>query len=387
MIRKELEDLCDILSGKSTNFQNVDWEKLIKDAEWHRVIPQLTRMLGITKDSENVHNIPNDIFNGLIEFYKGNIYFANIQLFELKILSEVLRKSEIHFIVLKGLPLSNLIYNAINIRSSKDIDILIEKSDREKVIELLQNANYKVDVPETNTKIQSQIFDTYYNQIQAWHKERNICIEIHWRCTTNPNVFNSPFREIYANSEKFNIGGLEVQTLPMAETIAYLSAHFARTEVLRLKWVCDMDALIRNCKLSWDEIENAAKKYSCSFALKSTLITCSKLFDTPRSFIAESNFSLRVKVFTLLNVLVLDIHSSFPPRYWLRLLLSGDNIRTFFHDLRFILSPRVHNPEINISGSGSLYLFYFLRVIKLPLKLGRYIVKYLRTLGAGLTML
>jgi hypothetical protein len=373
MIRKELKNLCNLLSESSTivnpAFSESEWQTIIEEANWHRVLPLLIKKWELTSNSENKSGISEQVIKDLTTYQDNSLRLANIQLFELKIISNILNNAAIDFILLKGLPLSHLIYNSISHRSSKDIDILISDDQLEAVISALYDAGYIVEIPDRSSIIGNKIFKNYYNQIQASHKDRNLCVEIHWRCTTNKNMFTPSVKELLGIAVEKNIHGVLVKTMPLNETIIYLSCHFARTQTLRLKWLCDIDTIIKINNLNWNEIEQLAEKYSCLFALHSTLQLSNNLLNTPLPNNLRKISRFRGLLYLKLSKVIFNTKSEFPALSMLRLLLCGDNLRTCYIDFKSILTPRIHDPKCSINSYRSFYFTYLKRLIRLPVKI------------------
>lgn len=97
-------------------------------------------------------NIPEYVFSELQQKYKDNVVKLLKFTGELISLMNLMKQNGIRAISLKGPILGNEIYGDVSLRTSKDLDILIDCKDIEKVEKILLDRGYKksgVDFPLT----------------------------------------------------------------------------------------------------------------------------------------------------------------------------------------------------------------------------------------------
>ena len=179
LYRLESEALKDI------DLINIDFEKLIKIASSHLMLPAF--FFNIQKKNLN-HLFPDDFIDYIKNIYSINKARNEVLLNEVKELSELLYKNKINHIFLKGtaLLLSD-VFEDIGERMIGDIDFIIQHIDEGKVRDLLHKNNYYSDSP--------FLFKLLYNKHlpRQINKNKTIAIEPHTELlsTGNRYIFNS----------------------------------------------------------------------------------------------------------------------------------------------------------------------------------------------------
>ena len=170
---------------KDVDLINIDFEKLIKIASSHLMLPAF--FFNIQKKNLN-HLFPDDFIDYIKNIYLINKARNEVLLNEVKELSELLCKNKINHIFLKGsaLLLSD-VFEDIGERMIGDIDFIIQPIDERKVRDLLYKNSYYSDYP--------FLFKLYkYKHLpRMMNKNKTIAIEPHTELlsTGNRYIFNS----------------------------------------------------------------------------------------------------------------------------------------------------------------------------------------------------
>ena len=119
---------------------NIDFEKLIKTASSHLMLPAF--FINVQKKNLT-HLFPDDFIDYIQNIYSINKARNEVLLTETKQLSELLHKNNINHIFLKGsaLLLAN-IFEDIGERMIGDIDFMIQKKDETTILRTLKENNY-----------------------------------------------------------------------------------------------------------------------------------------------------------------------------------------------------------------------------------------------------
>ena len=122
------------------DFDKINFEKLVFILSSHLMLPAFYYCC---KKKNLLAYLPEDLCLYLRKIYEINKERNKVLLKELRIISKCLENSGINHLILKGASLiKQKIYKDLGERMIGDIDILIERDDREDVIKLLNLNNY-----------------------------------------------------------------------------------------------------------------------------------------------------------------------------------------------------------------------------------------------------
>lgn len=217
---------------------NTDWEFFLQLCIHHRVYPLLYSKL------KNVDErfIPKYVIESLYQDYKKNTFQMLCLSGEMENLSRLFYENQIRLLFLKGPVIAFDIYGEISLRTSKDLDILVRKTDLNSVEELLFSYGYeREELPDKVEKPKHHI--TYF------HPQKKIEIEIHWRL--NPPPLKEPsFNELWDRKRVSTLTTYQVFFLGEEDLFLFLIAHGSRHGWFRLRWLADIDQIIRNKVIS-----------------------------------------------------------------------------------------------------------------------------------------
>ena len=189
IISIEEQLLIDLLFGrtelKKKNFNNINYENLVKISSSHLMLPSLYINL---KEKKLLKYVPMELKNYLREIYTINKERNEILIEEVNIISKILITNNINHVFLKGAAhIICKIYIDIGQRMIGDIDILIDKNQCKRAIKLLNLNGYK--------PIEGNYFflNESKHYIRQCKKNKIFAIEIHKKLLSKKN------------SEKFNI--------------------------------------------------------------------------------------------------------------------------------------------------------------------------------------
>ena len=155
----------------------------------------------------------------------------------------LLRDNAIPNVVLKGLPLAIALYSSLTIKRSSDIDLLVSEGNVWKTVQLLAERGYRPHgADEPLTERQTLAVVRHYKEITLSNAD-GIVIDLHWRLVESPALLTGiePFRNARSVGIE-NVG--EIAVLSEEDEFAYLCVHGALSDWSRLKWLCDVNAMI-----------------------------------------------------------------------------------------------------------------------------------------------
>lgn len=147
-------------------------------------------------------------------------------------------------LVLKGLPLGQRLYGSPFAKTSIDIDLLVPEDAFGAAGRMLRERGWRRAMPdfrETPARMR------WYDSVQKEHvyTGSGAKIELHRRLLGNRFLFNPSFGSLDASAVTVEVGQHRFRTLGDVDQLLYLACHGSLHYWQRLKWLCDVAALVR----------------------------------------------------------------------------------------------------------------------------------------------
>lgn len=248
---------------------DIDWDLFLELGRHHRLYPLVYSKL----NNLDKKLLPQNVLQSLQHEYKYNT-FKMIQLSgEMDFVSRLFSENQIRLLFLKGPVIANDIYGDISLRTSKDLDILLPRDDLKKADELLLNFGYeREEIPFGKLKWMN-------HHISYFHPQKKIELEIHWR--TQPPFTKEPsFDELWERKRISDFTSFPIYFLGKEDLFLYLVEHGSRHGWFRLRWLADIDQIIRLG--NYNEYNNLLfENYKNNYSIGQALILVSEFFNTP----------------------------------------------------------------------------------------------------------
>jgi hypothetical protein len=145
----------------------------------------------------------------------------------------------IPLLFLKGLTVGALAYRNPAIKSSIDIDLLIDPNNLRETARLLRHSGYRLVAPSESPG--DEVLHCWHRgwKESVWRNDASLLqIDLHTRTADNRRLI--PAITAQSPRQGVNIGdGIELPTLANDELFAYLAVHGASSAWFRLKWIAD----------------------------------------------------------------------------------------------------------------------------------------------------
>ncbi|QNU03890.1 nucleotidyltransferase domain-containing protein [Peribacillus butanolivorans] len=278
-LSKELRLLLEILKTedydsiglvKNESYIDIDWGIFLQLAWHHRVYPLIYSKLKKADDNR----IPPHVIQTLYKEFKKNTLQMLLLSGEMEQVSELFTENQIRLLYLKGPVIAADIYGDISLRTSKDLDILISISDLKRAEELLLSIGYEKEVvPNVLNEWKWRSHHVVY-----FHPQKNIQLEIHWRLQPLP-LKEPKFNELWERKRVSTLTSYPVCLLGKEDLLLYLISHGARHGWFRLRWLLDIDQMLRK-GVRLDDINPLISKYQNRKLIGQALILTSELLKT-----------------------------------------------------------------------------------------------------------
>ena len=228
---------------------DLNWDYLLTMANWHGVLPMLSRHL-----TANSAGLPVAV-SDLLRDHANRITCTNLALASTLIeISAAMHQAGIDCLPYKGPALALRLYDNIALRVSSDLDIVVRK---EQVVEARDCLNrlgfedgYGLGAAEQSAAF---LFRPEHSFVRG-----KVNVDLHWRIVSH---FVSPDLRtelIWSRVKGMEMFGHEVLTFSDEDLLFVLALHAAQHEWLHLKWFCDIAELLRQTQtsLNWSTIRD-----------------------------------------------------------------------------------------------------------------------------------
>ncbi|MGN7411873.1 nucleotidyltransferase domain-containing protein [Paenibacillus sp. SAF-068] len=272
MIRGDLTALSP--EELKTRLKGTDWKLFLRLVYHHR----LYAVLYVKMKELNPVIIPADVMESLRQQYTANTFRMLHLTAEMEQVCGAFREHGIRNITLKGPALAHDLYGDVSMRTSKDLDILIPFDDVEAAEGILATLGYVSKEGERAPTVRSWKWREHH--ICYTHPVKRTQVEIHWRLNPDSGK-ETDFELLWKRSRFSSYTQTPVRMLEQEDLWAYLVTHGARHGWFRLRWLLDIDQMIRSMPLDVKKVERRLKAEGRLSIGSQALHLTSDLLNTP----------------------------------------------------------------------------------------------------------
>lgn len=275
-----------------------DQEALLQGALHHRVVPALYLQLSGCSD------LPEATVRRLADAYRAHIFAHLLSVRALSSLSAALDAAAIAHVAFKGPILAEAFYPRPDLRMYADLDVMVSPSQARAAYDLLMTDGAQPisgDWDETRREELAQV---------SMRTRSGTVVDLHWHYFSLPSFrheFPVDIDEILARRVPVDIGGHQVHTLSIEDTLLHLCAHTCFSGGNRLIWFSDIAAVVQRGGFDWDLFMARAR------AARLSLVAATMLE--------------RARQVTGVGIPDPAIDGLAPRRGWRRLLTSAERVR------------------------------------------------------------
>ncbi|MEA2048518.1 MAG: nucleotidyltransferase family protein [Campylobacterota bacterium] len=262
------------------NMPDLEIKTFITLAKRHGVLPLVQRTLEQRSHEKSSSKQTNQT---LLRYLKSsNQYIVQKNMLISAALLQLLKLFEKHAIEVlpfKGPTLSQLLYENITLRQYTDLDLLIEKNDRDKAYQILQSQGY-TPLYKLTTSQKAQWYK-HAKDMTLFHAEKGIHIDLHWSLLDNDYPMQIDSSTIWANPQTVTINKQKIKTFSNNRLLFYLCIHGSKHLWERILWIKDIDMLIRTQKIDWETIKEEVNQSDFKRMFLLGLYLSNSLFQTP----------------------------------------------------------------------------------------------------------
>lgn len=253
--------------------EGVDWRRVVAVARRHRVEGLLVQGLG-----EAGVPIPGEAGQPLkaaaADIARASLAYAG----ETIRIQRAMETEGIACVALKGSALELLAYGRLGFKSTKDIDLLVSVESAGRAIEVARAAGYEVTHPPGFSSRQMADWIALGRDCEMHHVGHGLQIELHWRLVDSrfliPAIgMSSPTQRVAVTP------GSAITTLGPQALFSYACVHGATHGWSRLKWLCDLNALLAPLdEQALEGLYRGAVRDGAGLCPAQVLLLCERLF-------------------------------------------------------------------------------------------------------------
>ena len=218
-----------------------DWPALAALAAHHRVGTLF--LLGLRNGGVRLPDA--EVERTLAQMRRRGTVHGMRQLDAMRRVTAALADGGITTLILKGLPLGQRLYGSPFAKTSIDIDLLVPEDAFDAAGRVLHLQGWRRAMPDfRETPARMRWYDSVEKE-HVYTGSGGVTVELHRRLLDNRFLFNPSFRSLDAGAVTVEVGPYRFRTLGDAEQLLYLACHGSLHYWQRLKWLCDMAALVR----------------------------------------------------------------------------------------------------------------------------------------------
>lgn len=276
--------LCSNLATREINREQIerlisseiDWPAFTKLVLRHRVYPVVYHYFRSLAHPA----VPAEVMSFLCQLNKDNKCRTLQMMTEFLRILQSLNKSGITVIAIKGFPLAHQLYGDITLRTSRDLDILVHPEDINDARKIIESCGYSCRHTLGNTlPARVKKWMESNKHLEYWHPQLEVCVELHWRLDCQG--MDIPLYQIENNLTSVELLGQSIKVLGKEELLLYLIIHGAAHVWFRLKWLLDIDLIIRKGGVSWEKLYSLADNLAVKEVLNQAFLLVRVLLATP----------------------------------------------------------------------------------------------------------
>jgi putative nucleotidyltransferase-like protein len=264
--------------------RQLDWDRVLKLAEHHGVIPHVYVRLSSTPGL-----VPVPALDRLRQPYEANARQGLWLTRELLRILEHLKARGIAALPYKGPALAEFLYGNILQRQFGDLDILVHTPDVAPAKAAVRELGYEHSLALTPKQEQSYLQSGYEYTFDSPHG-RNL-LEIQWQVLPRFYAVDFDMDGLFERAQSLTLSGHTLQTLGMEDLVLVLCAHAAKHAWIQLSWLCDLARLVQAKPVRWEVVQKQAECLGIERIVKASFLLAHKLLgvEIPAALQAQGN--------------------------------------------------------------------------------------------------
>lgn len=343
-----------------------DWDYFVKTITERGIAPLFFIKI---PHLSNGNLIPDDVKDKVRKVYfktmsRGMLLYAHF-----REIAEAFNKEKIEFIPLKGVYLSEKMYQDIALRQFSDMDLLIRPEKSEQSLSVLKKMGYKASLVAQTEFVQSFSEIVHYPPMV----KDEISVEMHIKLhRDNPDYFLDPVK-IFEQAQPDTLNNCQVLSMDKYDMLIHLCIHLDKHFVNgSLQFTCYNDIVNYTDKLSevfnWEEFEERVKIFHATEQVYLHLLLSYKFFHLhlPDKIIRQFDYLLSEKNIKLFinHLRGKSVNQSFVSAHFNH-INRAEGLKSkwkYFMDVTFPSKSFIRS-KYKLKNNHWIYWYYFTRIL------------------------
>lgn len=221
------------------DLSKLDWNKVLRLAEQHGVLPLAARNL-----LEHAHGVPPEVERPLRSAYEANLRGSLWFSAELARILQHFERGQLRALPYKGPVLAQSAYGDPGLRSFSDLDFLIAPADFEQAKQALAEIGYRPSADLTAPVERFYLRTGYERSFDG--AAGKYLVELQWALLPHFYGIDVRVEDLLARAGTAVVGGREVPCLSPEDSVLVLCLHAAKHLWTRLIWLADIAETMRS---------------------------------------------------------------------------------------------------------------------------------------------
>lgn len=278
-------------------------------------------------------------------------------------IAEAFNKHNIQVIALKGIFLSQELYQDIGLRQFSDIDLLVKEEDASSCLSILDTMGYK--------PVEFKVSEFVRKNTETIHfppmVNRGVSIEIHIKLHKNTESYHLDIVEIWKNAVPVTVDNIPVYALNTNDLLIHLCVHLDkhfRSENVQFTCFNDITNYLEKYAeiIDWNSFILTCQKYNCENIVFKYIVLVHKYMNAivPESIIQKYSYLLKEKDEQLFINLLKGEHSNSIIKNY---MASLSHVKGLHHKINFVFDivfpPKAFMIQLYKIKNPTLVLFYY----------------------------
>ncbi|MGH8874241.1 MAG: nucleotidyltransferase family protein, partial [Acidimicrobiia bacterium] len=197
---------------------------------------------------------------------------------DLRLLDRIFGEAAIPWLVVKGPVLAESVYTHSDLRTYRDLDVLVPPGQFPAALETLE---------EGGGRLLDRNWPLLYREMKG---ELHVVlpsgtvVDLHWHLVNDRRVREAigvPSVELFERTRTVDVGGTPVVTLDPTATLVYVALHACLAGGERLVWLKDIEQLVLNQQVEWARVLETARWWGVSLPVATTLDRSRRILGAP----------------------------------------------------------------------------------------------------------
>lgn len=249
-----------------------DWEHFYTLMVRHRVWYQASKWLHL----HAIQPTP-DVQKKIEQLCKKDKQQLLITAMETIRIARILTTHQITHCFVKGVLLNVHLYESLNDRPCRDIDLWVDIARFDDAAQILRDLGYQQKLPIYDLQGFKKTYHfTYRHDVAFYHPKRQCLVELHFKL----DPFNTPFFPMnQVLFQPISLMNTPILCLEDNYHLLYLMIHGAVHIWNRLRWLRDIALFIQKGKCDLNQVFKLAKEIDCQCIVEQALILAHTFFD------------------------------------------------------------------------------------------------------------